>query len=197
MLRAVPPQGARPRPLPPRPGGERLHAPPSCQPPHPGGGHRDCAPRREYTLCCVKGHGGGLCSPIQEVDVCVSLHCLCRPVQEVDNKAARQGGTARHATPRVTAAPPAVQSRGWTASLPSLVSASSKRSLVQETSTCASALRQACSEAHHKGCRQDRCWTPVLAHRPSARPSLPPPRSGAWYVAALGRWPAALLETGR
>ena len=56
-LRAMPPQGARPRPLPPRPGSGRPHAPTSPRPPRPGGGMWYCTP------CRLVGHGHGLARP--------------------------------------------------------------------------------------------------------------------------------------
>ena len=71
--RAEPPRGARPRPLPSRPGGRRLRAPPPPWQPFPRGGHQGCLP------CRPEGHSLRLCQPTQEVDGSVSLLRLRHP----------------------------------------------------------------------------------------------------------------------
>ena len=46
------------------------------------GGRRDCPPRQDGVLCCIKGHRTGLCRPVNELDGSVSLCCLHHCAQE-------------------------------------------------------------------------------------------------------------------
>ena len=90
---------------------------PLSWPPRPGGGRRDCAP------CRLKGHGHGLCHPIQDMEGLVPLRCLGLPLWEVE------GSTTPRVALRGTAAAAALDapSGRWTAAYPSVASAAPSR----------------------------------------------------------------------
>ena len=110
VLRVVPSQGARPRPLLPHPGGGRRCAPPSPRLPCPGGGRQDSVPRRDCALCCLEDAGSR-----RETSTCPGdrqghSRDIHPSVLEME------GGLVCHVTVRGFAATPAVTAlyRRWT-----------------------------------------------------------------------------------